>query len=52
MDAPAGGLRRGDVGDLAELGDEDEAPGVSEGARAPGRVGGGKGGGGHAAGLA
>ncbi|KAM6038983.1 rho GTPase-activating protein 9 [Chlamydotis macqueenii] len=37
VDAPAGLLRRGDVGDLVELsGDEDEAPWVTEGARAPG----------------
>lgn len=40
MDAPVGWLHRGDIGDLVELsGDEDEAPRVTEGARAPGRVG-------------
>ncbi|KAM6231056.1 rho GTPase-activating protein 9 isoform 3-T3 [Spheniscus humboldti] len=37
MDAPVGWLHRGDIGDLVELsGDEDEAPRVTEGARAPG----------------
>ncbi|XP_063215125.1 rho GTPase-activating protein 9 isoform X4 [Chroicocephalus ridibundus] len=37
MDMPAGWLRRGDIGDLAELsGDEDELLRVTEGAGAPG----------------
>ncbi|KAF1612440.1 UNVERIFIED_CONTAM: Rho GTPase-activating protein 9, partial [Eudyptes robustus] len=37
MDAPVGWLHRGDIGDLVELsGDEDEAPRVTESARAPG----------------
>lgn len=41
MDMPAGWLRGGDIGDLAELsGDEDELLRVTEGAGAPGGVGG------------
>lgn len=41
VDAPVGWLHQGDIEDLVELsGDEDEAPRVTEGAGAPGRVGG------------